>query len=174
MIITITVKESYNTECVFQTYQHCAGWVPHEQWLQNKSKKSWHELKHTDTHETHENRDTQRARTLTQSHTHARGVLLLLSDKSLCIDQCLCTSGGGAEGERNREEWTHVVNLFQVKKTLTHANSKSSPSIPTSPHFVYLRLLPATLSSFAPRDYLSFFFSSLHCPSFPISKRALC
>lgn len=115
-----------------------------------------------------------RARTLTQSHTHARGVLLLLSDKSLCIDQCLCTSGGGAEGERNREEWTHVVNLFQVKKTLTHANSKSSPSIPTSPHFVYLRLLPATLSSFAPRDYLSFFFSSLHCPSFPISKRALC
>lgn len=73
---------------------------------------------HTHTNTVHTNPLEKQRHTHILTHkdtrTHTCRVLLLLPDKSLSIDQCLCTSGG-AERERNWEEWTHVVNLFQLK-----------------------------------------------------------
>ncbi len=157
----------------------------HEQWLKNRTGKSWQKMEHTHTHtealtmcalyNTHVCYHTQYTcklrhthiqyirtltllkdrdpHTCTQRHTYTCRVLLLLPDKSLSKDQCLCTSGG-AEGERNWEEWTHVVNLFQLQRQrlLTHSHF---------PSLVHLLLLPTTLFSFATLDCLSFFFSFL-------------
>lgn len=55
---------------------------------------------HTDTH---------------TGRTYTCRVLLLLLDKSLSIDHCLCTVER-AEGERKSEKWTHVINLFQLQR----------------------------------------------------------
>lgn len=99
-----------------------------------------------------------------QSHTPTcRVLLLLLPDKSLSIDPCLCTSEAAAGG-KERERQTRVVNFC-----LNSDDGKSSVNTPTAPPPTSspsgragLAAPPRIpISGFAALDCLSFSFSPL-------------